>query len=135
MASMGERVRELRKRAGMTQDDLAARTGMSKGFLSDIENGNRNVSSEFLLKLANALGASIDYLLRGEDRADAVTTPVVIPHELSVAAEQLSLSYADTLQLLDTHRAVVGRRSEKGRAKFTVDDWKNLHAALKKVFN
>lgn len=48
----------------MNQDILAERAGLSKGFLSDVENNKRNVGSQNLLKIANVLGASVDYLLR-----------------------------------------------------------------------
>jgi hypothetical protein len=58
----------------------------------------------------------------------------VIPPELSQAAEELELSYAATVELLETHRSVIARRSNKGLRKFSIDDWKKLHEAIKKVF-
>jgi len=118
----------------MTQEQLADRAGISKGFLSDVENANRNIGSQNLLKIANVLGASVDYLLRGEVSDSASAGPVVIPPELSQAAEDLELSYAATVELLEAHRSVIARRSNRGLRKFTVDDWKKLHEAIKKVF-
>jgi transcriptional regulator with XRE-family HTH domain len=135
MATLGNRVRELRDRQKLTQDQLAQQTGLSKGFLSDVENDRRQVSAVNLLKIANAVGASLDYLLRGEDAEEAVQRPVVIPRELSEAAEHLGLSYAQTLQLLEAHNSVVARRSDKGTRRFTIDDWKRLHEAIRKVFD
>jgi transcriptional regulator with XRE-family HTH domain len=132
--TLGDRLRELRDRQHLTQEELASRAGISKGFLSDLENDKRNVSSEYLLKIANALGASVDYLLLGEDRPATVTTPIVIPQELSRVAEDLSLSYAQTLQLLEAHNSVVARRSDRGLRRFTIEDWRKFHEALKKVF-
>jgi len=118
----------------MTQDQLAERAGMSKGFLSDVENNKRNVSSQNLLKIANVLGASVDYLLRGESREPAAAGPVVIPPELSQAAEELELSYAAAVELLEAHRSVIARRSNRTLRRFTVEDWKKLHEAIKRVF-
>jgi transcriptional regulator with XRE-family HTH domain len=118
----------------MNQDRLAESAGLSKGFLSDVENNKRNISSENLLKIANVLGASVDYLLRGEMAELTSTEPVVIPPELSQAAEELELSYAATVELLETHKSVIARRSNKGLRKFSVEDWKDLHKAIKKVF-
>lgn len=136
MPSVGDRIREVREHRRWTQDRLAEETDISKGFLSDVENNKRNVSSEYLLRIANALGASVDYLLKGEpSSAESVSqAPVVIPQALSEAAHQLSLSYSKTIELLNAHRSVIARRSNKDIKEFTVEDWKALYEALQKVF-
>lgn len=134
MATTGERIKQIREKKGLTQDQLAEAAGISKGFLSDVENNNKNISSQSLLRLANALGASVDYLLQGAARETAEKKPVVIPPELSEAAEQLKLSYAETLELLDAYKSVVARRSSKSQRQFSLEDWKNLHKAIKRVF-
>jgi transcriptional regulator with XRE-family HTH domain len=134
MPTVGDRIREIREEMQMNQDRLAERAGISKGFLSDVENNKRNIGSENLLKIANVLGASVDYLLRGEVAESGTVEPVVIPAELSQAAEELDLSYAATVELLEAHRSVIARRSNKALHKFSVEDWKKLHEAIKKVF-
>jgi transcriptional regulator with XRE-family HTH domain len=134
MATIGERIRDVRERRRMTLDQLVERSGVSKGFLSDVENDKRSPNSEYLLKIANALGASVDFLLRGEEHEALVSEPVVIPAELSRAAEELHLTYAETLEVLKTHDSVVAKRTDRGRRRFDEDDWKSLHAALKKAF-
>ena len=134
MATTGDRIREIREKRKMTQDQLADAAGISKGFLSDVENDKRNIGSQGLLRIANSLGASVEYLLRGEVKESGVQEPVVIPPELSQAAEELHLGYAETLEVLDAHRSVVARRSNRSLKNFTVEDWKKLHVAIKKVF-
>lgn len=134
MATTGERIKQIREKKGLTQDQLAEAGGISKGFLSDVENNNKNISSQSLLRLANVLGASVDYLLQGAARETTEKEPVVIPSELSEAAEQLKLSYAETLELLDAYKSVVARRSSKSQRQFSLEDWKNLHKAIKRVF-
>lgn len=136
MPTVGDRIREVREHRRLTQDRLAEMTEISKGFLSDVENNKRNVSSEYLLRIANALGASVDYLLKGEaSTAEAKSqAPVVIPQNLSEAAHQLNLAYSETIELLNAHDSVVARRSNKERKEFTIEDWKALHQALRKVF-
>ncbi len=134
MATPGDRIREIREDQRMTQDKLASRSGLSKGFLSDVENNKRNISSHNLLKIANVLGASVDYLLRGDSGEAVAAQPVVIPPDLSQAAEELDLTYAQTLDLLEAHRSVIARRSNKGLRKFSVDDWKRLHKAVTDIF-
>lgn len=134
MATIGERIRELREQQGLTQDQLAARAGMSKGFLSDLENNKRNASAEYALRLAQALGASIDYLLRGVEASEPVKPPVIIPRELAEFAEQEGLSYSITVDLLTAHNSVVARRSKQGTPTLTVEEWRRLYEALKDVF-
>ena|SRR5271163_604588 len=135
MPSAGDRIREIREAKRLTQDQLAEKTGISKGFLSDVENGKRNVSSEYLLRIANALNASVDYLLRGTTDSPAGNRePIVIPPELSAAAERLDLSYSQAIELLEAHRSVIARRSNKQSKPFTIEDWIALHNAIKKVF-
>lgn len=135
MATTGDRIRYIREKKKMTQDQLTDAAGISKGFLSDVENNKRDIGSQFLLRIANALGASVDYLLQGETK-EVVTekAPIVIPPALSQAAEELNLSYAQTLELLNAHNSVVARRSVRSQKEFTVEDWKNLYKAIKKVF-
>lgn len=134
MASIGERIREIRDVRGMSLEKLASAAEVSKGFLSDLENNKRNASSENLLKLANALGASLDYLMRGDTQVVDEIKPVQIPPELSIAAQQMNLSYSQTIALLDAHRSVVARRSNKTNKTFTAKDWTALHQAIRGVF-
>ncbi len=118
----------------MTQEQLAERTDISKGFLSDVETGKRGISSEYLLRIANALGASLDYLVRGTALTSGTPQEVVIPPELSEAAQEMGLSYAETAELLGASDSVVARRSMSSRRRLSVEDWKSLHKAIKKVF-
>ena len=53
---IGERVREERKRQTLTLSQLAQRTGLSVGFLSQIELGKNSASVETLYRIARALG-------------------------------------------------------------------------------
>lgn len=134
MATAGDRIREFRKDLGWTLDKLAEKTKLSKGFLSDVEGNNRNASTENVLKIANAMGASLDYLLRGEQAsASRKREPVQIPSTLSIFAEQEGLSYTDTLTLLETHSAVIARRSSESIKPPTVEDWRRLYKAIKEV--
>jgi transcriptional regulator with XRE-family HTH domain len=134
MASIGDRIREIREARKMTQDQLAEKSDISKGFLSDVENNKRNVSSENLLRIANVLGASLDYLLRGSTTGFVFREPITIPPELSEAAERLNLSYAQAIELLDAHTSVLARRRNQSAKHFTIEDWENLYKAIQRVF-
>jgi len=134
LATIGDRIRDIRTKKGMTQDQLCEKAHISKGFLSDIENDKRNIGSQKLLKIANALDASVDYLLKGELAEYPLNQEVTIPSDLSKAAEDLQLSYSETLELLSAHKSIVARRSNKTKKILTVEEWKKLHDTIKGVF-
>lgn len=59
----GERVRELRQAAGMSQEGLADASGLHRTYISSLERGQRNVSLDNIHALARALGVSPSALL------------------------------------------------------------------------
>jgi len=134
MPSVGDRVREVREKKRWTQEKLAEKTALSKGFLSDVENGNSDISSDNLLKVADALGANLDYLLRGETRESPSREPVIIPPELSRFAEEERLTYMQTLELLEAHNSIIARRSGRSQRTFGVNEWRQLHRAIQRVY-
>lgn len=71
----GDKVRILRARRGMTQQQLANRTGVSVSYISKVENGRLHFgdypSEKFIHKLANELTADEDELLLLADKVPA----------------------------------------------------------------
>ena len=62
--AFGEYLRGLRKRAGLSQRDLAQRAGIDFTYLSKIENGRVDPPAEETMRaLAHAVGADADELL------------------------------------------------------------------------
>lgn len=60
---MGYRVKEVREKVGMTQEELSARSGVSRATICALENQEeRNTTSRTLNRLAVALGVSVDQL-------------------------------------------------------------------------
>ena len=51
----GNRLREMRKRREISQEEMGARAGLSRNFVSMIETGHRNVTLATVEKLAGAL--------------------------------------------------------------------------------
>jgi transcriptional regulator with XRE-family HTH domain len=133
MATVGERIKEVREAKGWTQEKLASEADISKSFLSEVEKHGKNISLDLLLKVATALGASVGYLASGEGSQPGERKPVVIPIELSEAAEELHLSYPETLDLLEAYGSIVARRSNRQKGAMVADDWKLLHKALRDV--
>lgn len=129
---LGERIKSLRQSLRWTQDKLAQESQISKSFLSEIENDKASVSGENLLKIANALNSSLDYLMKGESATDnKKPRPVEIPSGLSKLAENRGLSYKATLMLLSAHQSLVARRSNKGKSEMNEKDWEEFYDRLK----
>jgi transcriptional regulator with XRE-family HTH domain len=77
---LGQRISRARKAAGLTQEQLAAATGLKQFHISRIERGGiKDVMAETLLRLARALHVTTDFLLRAEepkhDASDATPAP------------------------------------------------------------
>lgn len=60
----GQRLREIRKKHGMTQAELGEKTGLADKYISRIETGKADVSLDCFVKLVNAFDVSADYYLQ-----------------------------------------------------------------------
>ena len=60
----GDRVRELRKSKGLSQEELAFRASVHRTYLGGIERGERNPSLKNIKTIADALGVSLSDLFR-----------------------------------------------------------------------
>lgn len=65
LAAFGEKVAALRLKRGLTQDQLAEKTGLSVDTIGAIEQGRRWARLTTLHRLAHGLGISTDELLKG----------------------------------------------------------------------
>ena len=68
--ALGGKIRRLRHSLDITQDALAKRLGMSPSFLGHLERGSRKASLDTLVRIANLLQVSPDYLLSESLRPD-----------------------------------------------------------------
>ncbi len=55
---VGQRIKELRKQLEISQEALALKAEVDRTYVTDVENGRRNISVEILEKIIKALGAS-----------------------------------------------------------------------------
>ncbi len=62
-ALVGENIRRVRLAAGMTQEELAERSGFSQQYISSLERGRRNPTIVSIYELAQALGVSHEALV------------------------------------------------------------------------
>lgn len=65
LEGLGPRLAELVRTTGLSQADFAARIEASPAFVSDIIRGVKRPGAEFLLRIREAFGVSVDWLLDG----------------------------------------------------------------------
>lgn len=53
-------VRKTRREQGITQEELAKRVGITRPYLSDIENDKRQVRGELMIRIAITLGVKVE---------------------------------------------------------------------------
>lgn len=95
---LGERVRELRKEHGWSQAALGQRIGTDSHRISRYENGHITPSVDALVKLADALEVTVDYLVR-----EGVPRQNLDGHELGALGGRL----AELSELSDEDRAAL----------------------------
>lgn len=61
----GQRVRELRKAQGLSQEAFAAQCGLDRTYIGGIERGERNVALRNIELIAKALDVTISGLMQG----------------------------------------------------------------------
>jgi transcriptional regulator with XRE-family HTH domain len=69
--SLGERLARIRKERGLTQNQIAARTGLTQVLVSDYERGRLRLTADMVVRFAVALGTTTDELLRPRVRKTA----------------------------------------------------------------
>jgi transcriptional regulator with XRE-family HTH domain len=61
----GSAVKTARREKGLSQEQLAAKSGLDRTYISGVERGARNPSLKSAQRIANALGKSLPALLEG----------------------------------------------------------------------
>ena len=63
--TLGARVRQLRRDAGVSQEDFADNCGFARSYMSRIERGTANLSLDAIQRLAEAFGITVEELFKG----------------------------------------------------------------------
>lgn len=91
---LGARIRVARRRAGLTQEDLAAAVELSRGSIANIERGDQAPPTYRLALIAQALDVELVALLPGADwhpsPVDRLHTRLSAPHAEAVATVRAS---------------------------------------------
>ena len=61
---LGEKIQELRRKTGLSQEKFALHIGMDRTYFASVESGKRNVSIINIQKIAEGLGVSLSELFQ-----------------------------------------------------------------------
>lgn len=129
LMKLGHSVRFLRQGKGWTLNDLAEKSGVSKAYISDLENGVAGKPNiQYVFSIATALGVTLDELLndtvpRPADRSRRKNTVQELPPGLADLQAELKLS-DDEVEML----AQVNFRGNRPKDK---EGWRFLLEAIK----
>ena len=62
---LGDRIKELRKETGLSQEKFALKIDMDRTYFATVESGKRNISLQNIEKIANGLNITISELFEG----------------------------------------------------------------------
>lgn len=62
---LGERIKELRKKTGLSQEKVALKIDMDRTYFATVELGKRNISLQNIEKIAKGLNITISELFDG----------------------------------------------------------------------
>lgn len=65
LEEFGERIKQLRKNIGLSQEKFALKINMDRTYLASVEAGNRNISLKNIEKIADGFDMSISELFKG----------------------------------------------------------------------
>ena|SRR6266540_1853131 len=123
----GERIRRLRNERGWTQEQLARQAGLSKSAISEAESDTTQPRGPNLVRIASALGASIDFLLTGQERPPPPRTPEIsVPTELAEMARRLGLPFQHVEFLMQFNGQIEAMRRDQGARRLTERDWEEF---------
>ncbi len=95
---LGRRVRKARTSRNLTVGKLAEATGLSKGFISQVENGRSNPSIESLRAIASALQLPLGLLL-GEESKEESSSGAMEPGPQVAKIERMPFGQADASEV------------------------------------
>ncbi|NEW29751.1 helix-turn-helix domain-containing protein [Nocardia cyriacigeorgica] len=105
-AEIGERVRESRLAAELSQGELAARVGLERSKVAKIEAGSRQINAVELSRLAAALGMPLGHFLFARPEVISRRTPLVDDTDTQAARMSYRIESALSSWLRDVHDAI-----------------------------
>ncbi len=126
---LGQNIRYLRQGKNLSLADLAAKSGVSKTYISDLENGlGGRPNVQYLYKIAIALETTIDALINLSLKpAQRKAIPVVSKEPLPPGLEEFSKQERLEPQQIE----MLARLNFRGNRPKDADAWKLIYDTIK----
>ena len=128
----GERVKMLRRAAGMTQADLAEAIGKHKTTITHIEAGNQQTLLPDVYLIARALGVPVGELVEGEEPVDRLEmhlrmvhlskTRTMLQEQIDTCSKEIA-AIADILAVSEPHMTLERLLDEEADAE--ANEWRH----------
>lgn len=106
--SVGKRIREIRIRKHLSQEQIALRAEITTAYLGQIERGEKNPTVKSVEQISNALGMSLSELFSNQDdpivNVDGVMENIIF--------EMQDLSIKERKEMLDIIRSIIKFKKE-----------------------
>jgi transcriptional regulator with XRE-family HTH domain len=89
---VGARVRSLRRERGLTIEQLAAATGLTKGFISQLERDRTAPSLSSIARICDALGVRLSHIFEAEPPPALVRRQERVPGDRTLTSQSYLLS-------------------------------------------
>ena len=127
--SLSQKIRQLREEKGLSLNKLAETAGVSKAYLSQLENNvSKQPSAEVLFKIASALGTTIADLL---DKPVRVYTEDL--REVPKGLRELIDEHGETLDIREEDVKMLMNIQYRGKQPTTAEDWEHVLRTIRIV--
>lgn len=114
MPNLADRSREIRTQLGLSQNDVAKALHVTRGFISNVENGRVNMSMRLMVYYAQLMQVSLDEIAGLTDKQYLSTA---LDNEIMEEVSQLSLEEKnDLLNHLRSNRKA-GKKTEESKVE------------------
>ena len=121
--SLGNNLKEARKKKGLSIEDLAKATDVTRAYIHRLEKGLSNPSAEILYRISLELDTTVGHLLGKEFRIDFSVDN--IPDSLKKYAKDNDLDQSTIKRL-----ARVAMRDGEDRRQYNETKWRYLHQTI-----
>ena len=128
----GRRLREARKRAGLSQAEVATRLGIGQAYVSRVERGRENITLSACVRFARAVGWSPDFSPPNPRDGDGIGIP--FGRRLREARKRAGLSQAEVARRLGMTQSYVSR-VERGDQNITLSACESSARAVGCIFS
>ena len=111
--AFAERLKELRKQAHLTQVELAKKLGIGQSSYADWERGKKKPTQENLVKIAQVLNVSIDYLVgNSEEKSDELDNIALLFRMTSkgLTEKEKEIFKKELIEFMEKRKKAFGRR-------------------------